>query len=623
MLSGISRPVSRGSYIPNIDGLRFIAIVAVMMQHLSERLLRFSDSAFAEAAKDDSFAFFISRGTIGVFLFFAISGMVIALPFGRAYLANGRPGWSLKEYYTRRLWRIEPPYFIWMSVFALILLIKSVDEPLHLLGHWVAGMTYTHYWWYGSYNIINPVAWSLEVEIQFYLLAPFLANAYFRIPKVNLRRAVLGTFIFMWITLAYFMNWMHFPGKASLLGQLPHFLTGFFLADWYLQQPKEREISRHLLWDVAALIAFPVMAYTWTTEWWKNIVFALALVVFMIAAFRGRFFAVLLRKPWLVATGGMCYTLYLIPLPMMEAWMQWAHPFRVGNNYWLSLGLQALLLLPVIWMAGVLGFRLLEKPFMRKNWPSLWIQTLREHSFGKRPQLHRAAQLTVLLAFLATTVASAQQADAIAAPKLVAFERLLESALSQAAVLKANTIDMEQQKLALKIQQRSWADLITVSGTGITGSGVLADVLTDARGSTLITTGRQNSGINLSLSLRLTGGDVINRRQENEVARLQIDRLQVEREAAETAIKTQLLEIYLQLELAVTQLKIKAESLENMALARTVAEQYFKEGQYPPSEYSTLLMRHNEAQSLFEESKAQIVRLSSLLELLAGRPVWQ
>ena len=76
----LQRRPTEGGYIAQIDGLRFIAIFAVVLQHLSERMLRLS----THTIEKDDFTFFISRGTIGVFLFFAISGFVLALPFAKS-----------------------------------------------------------------------------------------------------------------------------------------------------------------------------------------------------------------------------------------------------------------------------------------------------------------------------------------------------------------------------------------------------------------------------------------------------------------------------------------------------------------------------------------------------------
>ena len=86
----LSRITSSGRYFAEVDGLRFMAIMPVLIQHLSERVQRYSPVAWETAPADDMTAFWASRGTIGVFIFFAISGFVLALPFAKYHLNGGK-----------------------------------------------------------------------------------------------------------------------------------------------------------------------------------------------------------------------------------------------------------------------------------------------------------------------------------------------------------------------------------------------------------------------------------------------------------------------------------------------------------------------------------------------------
>ena len=59
-------------YLAEIDGLRFLAIFPVLIQHLSERMIRNFSGEFSMPIEQDQIAFAISRGTIGVFIFFFV-----------------------------------------------------------------------------------------------------------------------------------------------------------------------------------------------------------------------------------------------------------------------------------------------------------------------------------------------------------------------------------------------------------------------------------------------------------------------------------------------------------------------------------------------------------------------
>jgi peptidoglycan/LPS O-acetylase OafA/YrhL len=112
----LARVTSGRKLISEIDGLRFIAIVPVMIQHMAERFERNTAIKFSAPLEDDYSSFLASRGFLGVFIFFVISGFILALPFASYHLKNTKKV-SLKDYFWRRITRLEPPYIFWMTVF--------------------------------------------------------------------------------------------------------------------------------------------------------------------------------------------------------------------------------------------------------------------------------------------------------------------------------------------------------------------------------------------------------------------------------------------------------------------------------------------------------------------------
>ena len=79
----------------------------------------------------------ISNGSRGVYLFFAFSGMILALPFARYYLAEGNKV-SLKKYYMRRVTRLEPPWVLSLLLFTVVFAIGMHGLPAGYLWHALA-----------------------------------------------------------------------------------------------------------------------------------------------------------------------------------------------------------------------------------------------------------------------------------------------------------------------------------------------------------------------------------------------------------------------------------------------------------------------------------------------------
>ncbi len=361
LVANASRDTTTGQFIAEIDGLRFVAILAVVMFHLNW----YVTSKTGRPEDGDLLSEFLSHGHVGVQLFFVISGFVIALPFAKArLLSESRP--DLGRYFLRRLTRLEPPYIVNLLFRFALLPLATADSYADLFPHLLASMGYLHNLIYGSISKINFVAWSLEIELQFYLLAPLLAGVFAIRSKVR-RRALLVALIAGFAALACEIG--RFPRlNLSILGAAHYFLAGFLLVDLYLADWRQRP-AKSPRWDLVSVLAWSAVCLLPYLE--KGESFLVVPIFFAyVAAFKGvlgsRFFC----QPAIYVVGGMCYTLYLYHYSVISALGRLLTGCAFLNRLpaWLEVVAAGLVTVPAVLFFGTVMFVLVEKPCMRKDW---------------------------------------------------------------------------------------------------------------------------------------------------------------------------------------------------------------------------------------------------------------
>jgi peptidoglycan/LPS O-acetylase OafA/YrhL len=358
VLAGFRRITSSGKFIAEIDGLRFIAIASVMMFHIRYYLLGAMHYAYAEPG--DSFKRFLEifgNGSRGVEIFFAISGFILALPFAMQYLRRGRAV-SLPQYYLRRVTRLEPPYFLAMILCFLLIWHRrdKIAGYSEYVSSFRASLVYCHnfLWPRDTLPLVNSVAWSLEIEVQFYILAPLIAIIY-TLGK-NPRRWLL---VLAGVAKFCLPAGWQFPHQ-SLADYFEFFLLGFLLADLYVNH--ELEIGRReWLRFAGAVISFGSI---WICPF-KYLVLPIGL--FFYCGFKSRVARHLLSNRWVTTIGGMCYSIYLIHW-MLITTFGGRILRQFTNSYAVDFTIHTALLTLLILFAGAIYFKLIERPCMSRDW---------------------------------------------------------------------------------------------------------------------------------------------------------------------------------------------------------------------------------------------------------------
>ena len=366
LLRPFRRVTASTSFIPQVDGIRCLAILAVIVVHLRNYVAIKTPVVFETSLQSDWAAIVSSYGNFGVSIFFALSGFILALPF--AYRSFSAKPFRLRNYFLRRLTRLEPPYLILMLLLFLLLVVVNHESVKNLLPHLLASLAYLHSAIYATNSPINLVTWSLEVEVQFYLIMPLLAMVY-TIRAANIRRLVLVLVVVTFLILQTLWFAREPRLALSILNYIQFFIIGMILADIYLVDWK---LPTHCgaLWDLLGICSWVALIFAMPHDNLRHCLSPFLVLLIFASIFRGSLTSRIFSNPWITTVGGMCYTIYLVHLHVISLVGRYSLRLFMTHSFSINLMIQTALMLPCILFVSGLLYLLLEKPCMQPNWPN-------------------------------------------------------------------------------------------------------------------------------------------------------------------------------------------------------------------------------------------------------------
>jgi peptidoglycan/LPS O-acetylase OafA/YrhL len=366
------------AYRSEIDGLRAIAIVSVVLFHAG-------GTAF-------------TGGYVGVDIFFVISGFLIT---SLILDAEASAGFSYRDFYARRARRILPALFFMAAAvtaisFAILLPADLVEYGKLLIYTILFGANFRLTATPGYFDTSsqeNPLLhmWSLSVEEQFYLLWPTLLLAL--VGLLPARRAKVAGLLLAFASLMCAEILVHSWPKSAFF-HLPsrgwELITGALLAMRIAPKLSRKGLAEALPAAGLALMLVPVFLYGQETAFpglsALPPVIGCALVIHSESSFRTRVGALLSLKP-IVFIGLISYSLYL-----------WHWPVFALTSYVLMRPLtlaETVICIAAAVLLAALSWRFVERPFRKPLDPSAAVPLQRASGL---PRLPRAAYAATALA---------------------------------------------------------------------------------------------------------------------------------------------------------------------------------------------------------------------------------
>ncbi len=208
------RQLNRVPYLPGLDGMRALAVVAVMLYHANHSWL--------------------SGGFLGVEVFFVISGYLITLLLIGEHERTGRV--NLGQFWLRRFRRLLPAVLTMMGAMAVYMALFKRQPQGRTRGDFLGGIFYSSNWYqifvgqgYTANEAFVPFRhlWSLAVEEQFYLVWPLVMVGVLRLGRNRLPRVAIWLFgISAWISV---MVGILFAGGDVATTCTPEAMNGYWM----------------------------------------------------------------------------------------------------------------------------------------------------------------------------------------------------------------------------------------------------------------------------------------------------------------------------------------------------------------------------------------------------------
>ena len=356
------------SYVPELDGLRGLAIIIVILFHANVS--------------------FFSGGFIGVDIFFVLSGFLITSLLIQEFDSTGTI--KLNYFYMRRALRLGPALLLLLITFCILsfLLLNEEKATRNLIDALISLVYLSN--WARAFNFHPPDflghTWSLSIEEQFYILWPIILLLLLRAKKKN--RLHIICFAAMaalvsWLLRIYFVmsdvplervyNGLDTRTDSLMVGCV----LGVLISSRLISEKVKDALSRWLKY-IAPFSMVLLLFLSFTSNWQDNRIYYLgffvvellvAILILDIIINKNSMARKILAMRWLVWVGSISYGLYL------WHYLVFRTMFALGFN-----GLMVVLLGTfVTFIIAICSYSFLERPMLKFKKPFNHIMFNNQH----------------------------------------------------------------------------------------------------------------------------------------------------------------------------------------------------------------------------------------------------
>lgn len=268
------------------DAIRAMATIAVFLFHAGY-LLPFSDPSVTNLFSSSTFInlhkLVYICGTVGVSIFFVLSGFLLFYQMYKKREALNKD--SLKDYFKKRLLRILPLYYF--SIFFIVIFFRSdiltIDGGIKTIIYNLFFARELHS--DGATKItINPVYWSLIIEMHFYFILPIFYYFFYKKQHVFWFGALALLGILYRVCLVVFSSHPTMQFLRLTPANLDFFAFGMLGAYMYVRYRERLQFLGRKNFQIACLVIFMLFIYFYNLDFVPTVAYIFAPTFFGLLA---------------------------------------------------------------------------------------------------------------------------------------------------------------------------------------------------------------------------------------------------------------------------------------------------------------------------------------------------
>ena len=179
------------NYLNALDGIRALAILIVAWYHLWQaswlQPVKNTDLLSIFNVNTINLDWMVRTGYQMVDVMLLISGFCLFLPYAKSIVFGSKEP-DIKTFYKKRVARIAPSYYLCILIVFIVAVAgrqytNNSDMWKDLVSHLFFVHNYTKQGY--IYTKLNGVLWTLAIEVQFYLIFPFVAKLFKKKPVIT------------------------------------------------------------------------------------------------------------------------------------------------------------------------------------------------------------------------------------------------------------------------------------------------------------------------------------------------------------------------------------------------------------------------------------------------------